>query len=482
MSRTPLGSALLLLACGGGDPPSTGGSTDLDTSGAPLTGTADATTATSTTATTESIAPTSTGDPLPDTTDATTSTTSTPSTTLPDPTTDTTGESTGDPPPPQDACVGRTPACPADMPGRTGGGLVEIDRCAFPLQDQGTWDAQAARVEALAAALPRIALGELPAAEFNRVAEPLDAVPGGVPDLVHAFRWNDEDNDSETWIPQGITGTPDGAGGPIDGRQLLLVSWYHDADPNKGSRVSAVDLTDPDAPRYRHILLVEPTGDDPVDFVPIPIHAGGLGWFGDYLYVPHTSKGFRVFDTRSLLQVDTSTEQIGLGDDGLYHGGLYKFVMPQVGAYFHASDCEPRFSSVSVDRTSDPPSLVSSEYCSGTNGYCDAALAGRIYRWPLDPTSGRLVTAPDVWPTAAWFMAQSHVQGGSAHDGDFYLSSSAPAGQAGALYVLPGGGPSQTATWVDTPEDLMQDGDLLWSLSEGTGIRTVFAVDRTALP
>ena len=42
--------------------------------------------------------------------------------------------------------------------------------------------------------------------------------------------------------------------------------------------------------------------------------------------------------------------------------------------------------------------------------------------------------------------------------------------------MLPGGGKSSTHLWVDTPEDLMRDGDLLWSLSEGTGARVVFAV------
>ncbi len=48
--------------------------------------------------------------------------------------------------------------------------------------------------------------------------------------------------------PQGTTGTPGGDGGDGDGRKLLLVRRYHDAEPNKGSGVSVVDITYPNAP------------------------------------------------------------------------------------------------------------------------------------------------------------------------------------------------------------------------------------------
>lgn len=391
----------------------------------------------------------------------------------------TTGTTGDPPPPPPDACAMAEPTCDGQVPAKAGGGLVEVDRCGFPMHDRDTWAVQSARVEALSAVLPRVALAELPAADFNRAAVPIDSVPGGVAGVVQAFRWDDEDNDKPTWIPQGITGTADAVeSGEIGGRELVLVSWYHDT---KGARISVVDVTVPDDPRYRHVLLVEPIDGDPISFKPIPIHAGGMVWFGDLLYVVETGKGFRVFDTRALLRVDTTVDSIGYdaGDDA-YYGGLYKYVMPQIGAYQHMSECKPRFSSVALDRTSDPPTLVSSEYCNASDS-CAGALHGRVYRWPLDPQSGRLA-APLVWPLDAHYMAQSHVQGGIAIGGDYYFSSSAPAGAGGALYVLPGGGPSETVTWVDTPEDLMRAGDRLWSLSEGTGIRTVYAVELADLP
>lgn len=492
---------LLLVACGGestGDADPTTAITGPVTGPAPTTATSAAGSSGGESLTTSSSedsggsgpgAVTTSGPVTSDTTSTHTSTTDT--TTTHTSTTDasTTGAetSTGEPPPPVDVCAEQTPGCPAAPPAKAGGGLVEIDRCAFPLVDQDTWAAQAGRVAALAQVLPTIALADLADAEFNRSAVAIQQVPGGVANVAQAFRWDDEDNTKAWWIPQGLTGSADAsAGGTVGGRKLLLVSWYHDEaqDPNdtatKGVRVSVVDIDDPAKPRYRHILLVEPIDGDPVSFKPIPVHAGGLAWFGDSLYVVDTGKGFRVFDMRALMRVDTAQDTIGWDPaTRKYYAGVYKYVLPQVGAYKHASACAPLFSSVALDRGSDPPTLVSSEYCN--DSACGGALKGRIYRWPLDPTSERLAAAT-VWPLAAHYMAQSHVQGGLVHAGSVYLSSSAPAGSGGALYVLPGGGPSKTVTWVDSPEDLMRADGLLWSLSEGAGSRVVFAVPLAGLP
>ena len=184
---------------------------------------------------------------------------------------------------------------------------MAIDRCAFPMHDQDTWADQAGRVDALRQVLPTLALAELPHAEFNRDAVALAGVPGGVKDVAQAFRWNADDNDGTTWVPQGLTGTADASpDGEVAGRKLVLVSWYHDT---KGVRISVVDIADPAKPVYRHVLLVEPVAGDPVDFKPILVHAGGLAWVGDLLYVVHTGKGFRVFDTTALLQVATVIPQ-----------------------------------------------------------------------------------------------------------------------------------------------------------------------------
>jgi hypothetical protein len=266
----------------------------------------------------------------------------------------------------------------------------------------------------------------------------------------------------------------------------VLVSWYYDraSEPGstaeKGVRIAIVDVTDPQAIRYRFALLVEPvTRDGRSDFAPVAIHAGGLAWYGNLLYVPDTGNGFRVFDLTRILAVDTAEDRLGYdAAGGVYHAHGYRYVIPQVATYLETGACDARFSFAAIDRSTTPPSLVSGEYDA-------ASIGGRLYRWPLDPATGRLVlTDRDrVIADGAWFSGQTHVQGGLSLDDTWWLSSSAPAGGAGALYRAREDESSATLGWIDTPEDLAYDPatDRLWSLSEGLGERYVIAVDRSAV-
>ncbi len=79
-------------------------------------------------------------------------------------------------------------------------------------------------------------------------------------------------------------------GALVDGRRIVLVSWYYTPPAGstyeKGVRVAFVDVTTPATPTYRFALLVEPTGTVAApNFVPVTVHAGGLVWFGNLLYV-----------------------------------------------------------------------------------------------------------------------------------------------------------------------------------------------------
>ena len=381
-----------------------------------------------------------------------------------------------------DPCAGLAPACPvppADL--AEGAGLVPIDRCAFPLEDRGEWDERGAIVDGLAAVLPAVGLAAV-LDDLNRTAAPIAAaaLPGDVPGVEQAFAWQSGDMSVAYWIPQGIDV------GRVDGRRTLLVSWYYDraADPGstaeKGVRIAVVDATDPGDVRYRFLLLVDPRVEDgEPTFGPVEIHAGGLAWVGRHLYVVHTGVGFRVFDLDRILRVSTGADTIGLDPaTGEYHAHGYAYVLPQVGTIAHASACAPRFSFVSVDPTTSPPSLLSGEYDA-------ASIHGRLYRWPLDPATGRLalVEGDRVIADQAWFSGHSHLQGGLALDGRVWLSSSQPPGGAGILYRAREGGPSQSFGWSDTPEDLAYDPaeGAIWSLSEGTGARHVFRLDRSAV-
>ena len=150
-------------------------------------------------------------------------------------------------------------------------------------------------------------------------------------------------------------------------------------------------------------------------------------------------------------------------------------------SYQRSSPCTeaPRFSFAALDRSADPPLLVTGEYCSGSA--CSAALAGRVFRYPVDPGTGLLAGGERTWSTDAHFMGERQVQGAVSNGDAFYLSSSEPAGSGGALYRVTLDG--RTAfDWIDTPEDVVIDTttDRIVSLSEGLGDRHVMVADRAA--
>jgi hypothetical protein len=387
---------------------------------------------------------------------------------------------------PLDPCATQNAVCPTKTT-IAGSGVVPIDRCAFPLKEAATWSSLPPLVTALAKIAAPVTTPTI-LADLNRNATSVapGAVPGGPPGVSVAVRWDTEDEDSTTWIPQGITGSADAsATGLVDGRRILLVSWYYTppvgSTYEKGVRIAFVDVTTPQTPTYRFALLVEPTGTPAApNFVPVTVHAGGLVWFGNLLYVVETGRGFRVFDMSRAMQAATDVDEIGCAS-GTCRAGLYKYVIPQIGGYTQASACAPLFSYVALDRTTTPPSLLSGEYCGG-DACAAQPLAGRAYRWPLDPATGRLRPGTS-WPSEAMLLGQTQVQGIASRSGIYYMSSSAPAGGGGALYRVKTG-KSATSTWLDAPEDLMVDekAGLLWSLSEGAGARVVAGMKLTSYP
>ncbi|MBM4360088.1 MAG: hypothetical protein FJ096_18435 [Deltaproteobacteria bacterium] len=385
---------------------------------------------------------------------------------------------------PVDACLGKPTSCPASPPKVAGQGLVAIDRCAFPLADHDSWDANASLIAELATKLPSKDVAGI-LTDLNRTAVTIKAaeLPGSVPGFVGGFRWNDGDNDVAYWIPQGLTGSADAnATGLVAGRHVAVVSWYYEKalEPGstyeKGVRLAFVDTT-ASPPKYRLALLVEPTAGNLSSFKAVEVHAGGIAWFGDKLYVADTTKGFRVFDLAHILALDPAKDMIGYDPvTKTYGGAKYAYVVPQVGRYVHASACGLRFSFVGLDRSQEPPSLVSGEYCNGTDA-CDEAFSGRVFRWPVDKATGRLGAATS-FPSEAYYMGERQVQGALMRAGTTLLSSSAPAAGAGELYVIPPQKPRTKLGWVDMPEDLYQNlgTKQLWGLSERAGARHVFAV------
>ncbi|GAB3481509.1 hypothetical protein [Amycolatopsis cihanbeyliensis] len=306
----------------------------------------------------------------------------------------------------------------------------------------------------------------------------------GAANQVASFCWNSGDNGTGAWYPQGISSTADAYGsGTYEGRTALFASWYYKGSGNnKGVRVSFVDYANPGAPRYRHVLLVEPytnSAGQP-DFRAVGVHAGGIFAYGHYLYVADTWGGFRAFDLRHLWQVSTGDKgRIGRQADGSYHAHNYLFVLPQART-FTASTTDGtarlRHSAASLDRTSTPDSVVVPEYSSGGSGT-------RVVRFPIDYTDRMFKESADGYThgTEGYRVDIRSMQGATAIDGEFFVSASAGSGSRGSLYTFTSGsGPSKhSGAQPIGPEDLSYRGpnNQLWGLTEYPGKRFVYAVD-----
>lgn len=309
-------------------------------------------------------------------------------------------------------------------------GLRAIDPAHFDLVDTGTWDTYAAAIDALG--LPIVALDAL---NLNRTGTKPDAALAAdlatVVGYQGGFEWEAGDQNVSYWIPQGLTGGKAGA------RDYVIVSWHYDAvngaaDPNpsasgdKGVRLSFADVSTlgGDVP-YRHLLLVEPKG--PTGLASVDIHAGGLALVGPYLYVADTSRGVRVFDTTRILATSTSatcSAQIGkVGGETCAYG--YAYALPQIGDYYYPAgtdaSCRAKFSYLSVDVTSDPPSLISGEYDNDVT----TGIYSRLLRFSLDAGSSKMAVDPQnvAHASGAWYAGNRNVQGATAINGKFFLNA-----------------------------------------------------------
>ena len=318
--------------------------------------------------------------------------------------------------------------------------------------------------------------------DLNRAAR-----PGRVPGLAvrWGFRWDDEDEKSRRWWPQGITTSADASRDEtFAGRSLVLTSAYSKrvAGIAKGARVSVVDVSDKGRVRYRHVLLVEPAFDDRgrVDLRPVHVHAGGIVWHGGHLHVAGTRRGFSTFRLDDLLRVPYEDDPRRLGiHRGVAHAFGYRYVLPLRFGYdaMTAPGHEQlRYSFLSLDRSVTPPGLVAGEY--GRSG-----MTTRLVRYEIDPGS-HLLKADDAGtarPIVVDDRGVGHTQGAVVVRGRWYLTTSAGRYRLGSVWSgVPGAlvrhrfalpvGPEDITYWTSTDE--------LWSLSEHPGQRYVFAMPR----
>ena len=342
-----------------------------------------------------------------------------------------------------ETCTGASVTCPSDtfdstcacpQHGPIAGyserdGLRSIPSGAFVLRDTNTWVTHAATFDALN--LPKVGLDVIP---LNRTATRMPNAPW--PGWRGGFFWDSGDLNVAYWVPQGL------AGATVGTRPFIAVGWHYEeanvsSDPNpasdgtdKGTRVSFADVTDFDTVTYRHVLFVEPEATR--GFKPVTTHAGGLAWFGSMLYVADTNRGVRVFDVSriSKVSVGAGCNAIAGVSNGVACAYGYEYVIPQIGGFSFpsglAASCKPKFSFISVDRSTTPPSLISGEYDNDPT----TGIYSRLVRWPMI-SGGRLQTGATGIATAigAWYAGNRNLQGATASGSTFFMNSTRNSGE-----------------------------------------------------
>ena len=141
------------------------------------------------------------------------------------------------------------------------------------------------------------------------------------------YKWptkkDDDEFDNESWYPQGISSSVDAGDAKYNKNHLFLVSWYAKKDEEKGVRISFIN-TSVAPPKYRQVLLVEPTGtSSKPSFKTVHVHAGGIAWYGNLIYVADTDNGVRLFDVEHIWKVKDG-DGAGRQSNGDYHAYGYR--------------------------------------------------------------------------------------------------------------------------------------------------------------
>jgi hypothetical protein len=115
------------------------------------------------------------------------------------------------------------------------------------------------------------------------------------------------------WYPQGIDL------GTWQGRKVLAVSWFRKdrTGQHLASRITFIDL---ERSRHLDVSLTVERGDGAL--VPAQIHAGGLAWFGDRLFVAATGQGVWEFDLQDIRRLRRSDARRVVGATGRGLGGV----------------------------------------------------------------------------------------------------------------------------------------------------------------
>lgn len=311
-------------------------------------------------------------------------------------------------------------------------------------------------------------------ADLNRVGTHVD-VPGEAP--IAGMAWQQDDQNTKRWFPQGITTSADAygadpTGGMFEGRSVVMASWYCHGWLGGlllGSRISVIDWRDDEPPRYRHILLVEPRRF--LRFFhrlrPVRVHAGGIVWYGKHLFVAGSSAGIRVFRLDDIVRVRNRFRTKG-----------YRYALAQFSFFAAEHDSDDRamtYSFMSLDRAGEEDHLVAGEY--GRKGG-----SHRLIRYPIDRAT-ELLRTDDLgraMPSGLHDRQVARMQGAVIAGGTWAITSSNGEDNPGDLWVgTPGEFVRHRGVLPTGPEDItyLPQRHQLWSLTEWPGRRWVYAMD-----
>lgn len=327
------------------------------------------------------------------------------------------------------------------------------------------------------------------------------------PTATRAYCWDRADARTGQWQPRSVTTSGDAdVTGQWGTRRVILAGWTrHGAEsaPTAGregfAKVAFVDATDPEALRYRWVLLVAPRSGGK-DFTAVRSGLGGMVWYQDKLIVTAAhGAGLLVFDLHRVLRTGVAGAAVGRTADG-YSAAGYRYVMPAIGSYDpDGGSCTrgrdravPCFGSLSLDRTTTPASLVATEAASGR------AERTRVWRYPFSTAAYRTglladaqghVDAVEAYSTkgtgvsgvlshrsagareARWYVGRPSGNGGGLHgslwrqNGDGAQAAICTADQSHACW---GVGPGALSYWPQTGE--------LWTLTDTAARRVLYAV------
>jgi hypothetical protein len=279
------------------------------------------------------------------------------------------------------------------------------------------------------------------------------------------YCWNATDQADTNWYPQGLAGNGESGWTGFAG-SALIATWYTRNAPVQ-TRVSVISAPGSVPGAYGNFLLKEPIQDCTLGcqtvLVDIKSHVGGAAWVGKYLYVPETSKGFRVFDLTRFVQLGS------------------EWVLPQVAFYKQPAGAGLLFSAASTTGAPTAPSILSVEFDRTTTDR-------RIVSWPVVASTGRLlVSSGSVTASEATVMdgaVVDSVQGIAALGDSLVLSRSWSTQPAYLLRAGVGGGHVIRTGTVIGAEDLTYEPatNRLWTLGERPNSRALVSIQADALP